>query len=71
MPHTSHHLAQPAHLARNHTLTRFCIGVLGLFSMVTGVLMTVVHSLPIGVVIATLGAATIMSLLPRGGGPRS
>jgi len=71
MPHTSHHFVRRTQPARNPTLTRFCIGVLGLFPMVTGVLMTVVHNRPIAIVMAGLGAVTIMSLLPRGDGPKS
>lgn len=52
-------------------LTRLCIGILGLFPMVTAALMTVVCSLPIAMVIAGAGAVTFMSLLPRGDGRRS
>lgn len=52
-------------------LTRLCIGILGLFPMVTAALMSVVYSLPIAAIIAGAGAVTFMSFLPRGGGRRS
>ena len=48
-------------------LNRLCIGLLGMFPMVTAALMTVVGSLPIAAVITAMGAVTFMSFLPRGG----
>lgn len=52
-------------------LTRLCIGILGLFPMVTAALMAVVCSLPIAVIMAGVGAVTLMSFLPRGNSRRS
>jgi hypothetical protein len=51
-------------------LVRLCIGILGLFPMVTAALMAVVCSLQIAAIIAGVGAVTFMSLLPRGDGRR-
>lgn len=72
MPYTSHHFGQQPHSAtHNPMLVRLCIGVLGLFPIVTLALMAVVYSLPIAIVMAGVGAVTVMSLLPRGDGRRS
>ena len=46
-------------------LTRLCIGIVGLFPMVTAAIMPLVHNLTIAAVIAGIGAVTFMSLLPR------
>jgi len=72
MFHTDRHRARRARPDRgNSLLTRLCVGILGLFRMVTAALMPVVRNLTIAAVIAGLGAVTFMSILPRGDGRRS
>lgn len=56
---------------RNVSLSRACIGVLGLFPMITASLVPIVGSLAIAAVVAALGAATFLALFPRGGQSRS
>ena len=70
MPQTSPRLVHNSQ-RQDPMLTRLCIGILGLFPMVTATLMSVVCSLQIAVIIAGAGAVTFMSLLPRGEGRRS
>lgn len=61
----SHAIRRPSPAAQDPTLRRACIGILGLFPMITATLMQVVESLPVAAVIAGMGAVTIMALLPR------
>lgn len=72
MPHTSPRNVYRTRANRqNPLLTRLCVGILGLFPMVTTALMAVVHSLSIAAIMAGVGAVTIMSFLPNGDGRRS
>lgn len=52
-------------------ITRLCIGILGLFPMVTAAFMAAVHSILVALMLAGVGAATFMSLLPSGDRRRS
>jgi hypothetical protein len=67
MPNTIPHPTRRTRRVReNSLLTRLCIGILGLFPMVTAALIPVVHNLAVAAMIAGVGAVTFMSLLPRG-----
>jgi len=68
MPHALH---RPRANRQDPMLTRLCVGILGLFPMVTATLMAVVCSLPIAMIMAGVGAVTFMSFLPRGERRRS
>ena len=52
-------------LTQDVTLTRACIGILGLFPMIVAVLTPVLGSIPIAMVVAGAGAVTFMAMLPR------
>ncbi|MDB5673071.1 MAG: hypothetical protein JWM65_53 [Sphingomonas bacterium] len=72
MPHTGPRPVRRARRVRESSLlTRLCIGILGLFPMVTAALMPLVHNLTVAAVMAGVGAVTFMSLLPRGDRRRS
>jgi hypothetical protein len=53
--------------AHNPTLSRVCMGVIGLFPMITALLTPVMGSTPAAIVVAAIGGVTTMALLPRHG----
>jgi hypothetical protein len=54
-----------AAISQDVSLTRACIGVLGLFPMITAVLVPALGSVAIAIVVAAIGAVTFMAMLPR------
>jgi hypothetical protein len=44
---------------------RACLGVIGLFPMITGSLVSVFESTPAAIVVAAIGGVVSMALMPR------
>ena len=66
MHNVRHRLIQTrAAVSKDVSLTRACVGVLGLFPVITAVLVPALGSVAIAIVVAALGAVTFMAMLPR------